>query len=68
MSAIKDCKMRRIIVDLPFDFTDGACRTFNAIENLPSKIYLCFGSGDYNIGPTPMAMEFGCYYKNADYV
>ena len=66
MSAIKDCKMRRIIVDLPFDFTDGACRTFNAIENFPSKLYLCFGSGDKNIGSTPIAMEYGCYFRNAD--
>ena len=67
MSTIEDCTLRRIVgVDLPFDFTDGGCRTFNAIESLPSKIYLCFGSGDYNIGPTPIAMEYGCYYKNAD--
>ena len=55
-------------VGLPFDFTDGSCSTFNAIKNHPSKIYLCFGSGDYNIGSDSPPFEYGCYYNNANNV
>ena len=57
--------MKRMEIDLPFEFTDGSCKTLDAMNGHPSRIYLCFGSGDYNVGHTPKSMENGCYYKNA---
>ena len=65
ISAIENCKMTRLRVDLPFDFIDGSCSTLNAIQNHPSKIYLCFGSSDHKFEYDSVPFEYGCYYNNA---
>ena len=63
ISTIENCKMTRQ-GDLPFNFTDGSCNTFDPIKSHPSKIFLCFGSNDPDFGGLG-SIEYGCYYKDA---
>ena len=52
--------------DLPFDFTDGSCNTFQTFKPWDhiEHIYLCFGSGNLIIDNNEVPMEFGCYYTD----
>ena len=67
--------------DLPFDFIDGSCNSFDAIDrgsymyddyssDLDPQVYLCFSSAELTgeISLTDAPMEFRCYHKSIHYV